>query len=587
MRQVKLGITDRTVTVFIPDPASTDGSGKTGLVAADLTVSYTRVETDNDVTVTDVTSSLNNLSTLTDAHNDWGLLEVSSTLAPGLYRLDCADAVFASGAWEAVVYVEITSSAAAASPIGFELVAYDPLDTVRLGLTALPNAAAEASGGLYTRGSGAGQINQAANGQVDVNAMKLNSVSAASITTVNANIGMTQPINFTGTGASALVKGDMVDVAGSAVSTSTAQLGVNVVNNAGSAITSASGVQEVKVQSIAANAITATSINADAITDAKVAADVTIASVTGAVGSVTGNVGGNVTGSVGSIASGGIAAASFAAGAIDAAAIAADAIGASELAADAVTEIAAGISIPSAATVAAAVWDLDATAHQTQGTFGQAIGDPVADTNTIFKAVVTDATLATVGLDTASIQSDTDDIQTRLPAALSSGNMKCDVLAISADSTAADNAESFFDGTGYAGTNNVIPTVTTVTGAVGSVTGSVGSVVGAVGSVTGNVGGNVTGSIGSLATQAKADVNAEVLDVLATDTYAEPGQGSPAATTTLAAKINYIYKAWRNKKTQTSTTHSLFADDAATVDQKSTVSDDGTTATRGEVASGP
>lgn len=34
---------------------------------------------------------------------------------------------------------------------------------------------------------------------------------------------------------------------------------------------------------------------------------------------------------------------------------------------------------------------------------------------------------------------------------------------LSGDATAADNAESFFDGTGYAGTNNVIPTVTNVT----------------------------------------------------------------------------------------------------------------------------
>jgi hypothetical protein len=55
------------------------------------------------------------------------------------------------------------------------------------------------------------------------------------------------------------------------------------------------------VNGLAANVITATSINADAITDAKVAADVTIASVTGAVGSVTGNVGGNVVGSVASV----------------------------------------------------------------------------------------------------------------------------------------------------------------------------------------------------------------------------------------------------------------------------------------------
>jgi hypothetical protein len=64
-----------------------------------------------------------------------------------------------------------------------------------------------------------------------------------------------------------------------------------------------------------------------------------VGSVTGAVGSVTGNVGGNVTGSVGSVASGGIAAASFAAGAINAAAIATGAIDADALAADAVDEI--------------------------------------------------------------------------------------------------------------------------------------------------------------------------------------------------------------------------------------------------------
>jgi hypothetical protein len=38
-----------------------------------------------------------------------------------------------------------------------------------------------------------------------------------------------------------------------------------------------------------------------------------------------------------------------------------------------------------------------------------------------------------------------------------------DVLRVSGDATAADNCESFFDGTGYAGTGNVIPTVTTVT----------------------------------------------------------------------------------------------------------------------------
>lgn len=84
-----------------------------------------------------------------------------------------------------------------------------------------------------------------------------------------------------------------------------------------------------------------------------------------------------------------------------------------------------------------------------------------------------------------------------------------------------------------------------------------------------------------------AAVNAEVVDALNVDTYAEPGQEAPGATVSLVTKISYLYKAFRNKKTQTSTTMNLFADDGTTVDQKATVSDNGTTYTGGEIASGP
>lgn len=90
-----------------------------------------------------------------------------------------------------------------------------------------------------------------------------------------------------------------------------------------------------------------------------------VGSVTGAVGSVTGNVGGNVTGSVGSVAAGGITAASIATGAVDADA----------LAADAVAEIAAGISIPTAAAIADQVWDETAADHDTAGSMGAALND--------------------------------------------------------------------------------------------------------------------------------------------------------------------------------------------------------------------
>lgn len=93
-------------------------------------------------------------------------------------------------------------------------------------------------------------------------------------------------------------------------------------------------------------------------------------------------------------------------------------------------------------------------------------------------------------------------------------------------------------------------------------------------------------SISALNNLSAAQVNAEVVDALATDTYAEPGQGAPSATTTIAAKVNYLYKAWRNKKEQTADTWTLYNDDGTTAGQKSTVSDDGTTATRQEIVSG-
>ena len=201
--------------------------------------------------------------------------------------------------------------------------------------------------------------------------------------------------------------------------------------------------------------------------------------------------------------------------------------------------------------------------------------NPVVNGGTI--TFPTTATLASTTNITAATGIDvTKLLGTAWATPATAGLTDVNVKQISTDGVAADNAESFFDGTGYAGTNNVIPSVTTVTG---NVNGSVGSVTGAVGSVT--------GAIGSLGATAKSDVNGEVVDALNVDTYAEIGQETPAATQTLRKMLAYLYKAWRNKKTQTSTTFSLFNDDAATVDQKSTVSDDGTTFTDGEKTTGP
>lgn len=82
---------------------------------------------------------------------------------------------------------------------------------------------------------------------------------------------------------------------------------------------------------------------------------------------------------------------------------------------------------------------------------------------------------------------------------------------------------------------------------------------------------------------------AQTGDVYAALTAAqsEPGQEAPAANASILTKIAYLFKAWRNKKTFDGTTEKLFNDDAATVDHKRTVSDDGSTLTKNEIAAGP
>lgn len=154
---VKKGSTSRSVTLRIVD--SGDGTPETGVVfnTSGIDLWYRR-ESSAKVSITEAT-----LAALTTAYASGGFLHISD----GEYRLDLPDAAYATGA----NHVDVGGTVTGMIVIGgrVRLVDYDPEDTVRLGLTALPNAAAEAAGGLYTRGSGAGQLNQQANGQHDIN----------------------------------------------------------------------------------------------------------------------------------------------------------------------------------------------------------------------------------------------------------------------------------------------------------------------------------------------------------------------------------------------------------------------------------
>ena len=76
------------------------------------------------------------------------------------------------------------------------------------------------------------------------------------------------------------------------------------------------------------------------------------------------------------------------------------------------------------------------------------------------------------------------------------------------------------------------------------------------------------------------------LDTL-TDARGEPGQGAPGVSETSNTKIDYLYKNWRNEKNQTSSEFQLLDNAGTTVDQKAAVSDDGTTASKAEIVTGP
>lgn len=152
-----------------------------------------------------------------------------------------------------------------------------------------------------------------------------------------------------------------------------------------------------------------------------------------------------------------------------------------------------------------------------------AVGTNAATAATQATAAAISASAAVTAI--AGVQSDTDNIQTRLPAALSGGRMPAEL-----DSAARVKLD--------ASQPDYVPATA-------------------------------------------AQVNAEVLDVLNVDTFAEE-TGVPAATASLRKKIGWMFMWFRNKVTQTGTTSTLFADDGTTPVGTHTVSDDATTFTSGE-----
>lgn len=233
-----------------------------------------------------------------------------------------------------------------------------------------------------------------------------------------------------------------------------------------------------------------------------------VGSVTGAVGSVTGNVGGSVVGSVGSIANGGIAAASFAANAIDAAAIANNAIDRATFAADTglqtirsnTTQSATGTTIV-----------LDASASAVDSFYNNDIVFITGGTGVGQARFISAYVGATKTATVATWFTNPDNTSTFaiLPfdavAGASAPTAAQVATAVWQDATAGDFTTSGSIGKSLF-TSGVVPGASGGLFIAGSnaattvnITGNLtGNVTGSVGSVTGNVGGNVVGSVASV-----------------------------------------------------------------------------------------
>jgi len=197
--------------------------------------------------------------------------------------------------------------------------------------------------------------------------------------------------------------------------------------------------------------------------------------------------------------------------------------------------------------------DVAAILVDTGTTIPALIGTPAADLA---------ADVAAVKVDTAAILVDTADMQPKLgtPAA----DLAADVAAVKAETAliVADTNElqaEWADGGRLDLILDIIAADTTT---------------------------DIPALIAALNDLSAAAVNAEVVDVLKTDTVAELAQGIPTATPTIESAIMRIYMALRNEVTVTATSKG-FTNDAGTVIWKKALSDDATTYTEAEGVSGP
>ena len=148
--KIKRGTTSKRRLIFIADSSSTTGAGLANLVfnSAGLVAYYYASDLANEVQITLVTATLG-------TYTSGGLVAVDNTNMPGWYEFGIPDAAL-DGGTEAVIQLMGATNMVPVN-IYIELDSVDYQDTVRFGLTSIPNVAQGNSGALPT-GDASGRI---------------------------------------------------------------------------------------------------------------------------------------------------------------------------------------------------------------------------------------------------------------------------------------------------------------------------------------------------------------------------------------------------------------------------------------------
>ncbi len=150
------GQTGIVVRVKILNSAATDGSGKTGLTRLTSGLAIAAI-VDNEATTTSYTSAgatIEDITTLgtyaAPSATKCRFKEVDATYHKGVYEVHLADARYAVTSAKYLLLSISGGTGVAETDVVIPLTDMNPYDSVRAGLTALPNAAAGAATGVLT-----------------------------------------------------------------------------------------------------------------------------------------------------------------------------------------------------------------------------------------------------------------------------------------------------------------------------------------------------------------------------------------------------------------------------------------------------